>query len=778
MSTVHNPRGSIWHRWDPHLHAPGTLLNDQFGGDWEAYLSRIEKSDPKIEALGVTDYFCIETYKEVRRRQAQGRLPDVQLLFPNVELRLDTKTTEERAINIHLLFSPANPNHEAEIERILGQLKFSYGERDYACIRADLIALGRAHDPKQSDERGALKTGANQFKTSLRDLKARFKAERWMRDNCVVAIAGKTGDGTSGLKDDDAFAAMRLELERFADIMFTSRKKDREYWLGEKPGAGRDFIEERYRVLKPCLHGSDAHREDETGEPEQDRFCWLKGDLTFETLRQVVVEPGDRVAIDVAPPSYPIPAEIVARADLTPGDFDSPPFFNEDNGIAFSPDGKQLAFVSNREGGDAEAWTTNHDVWLVPVAGGAAKKLTAANKAADMQPVWAPDGQKIVMRSQRRPGFESDRWYLDVVDVASGQRQTIFETPDFSVENVKFTPGGRSLLFTAQDRGVVNIYSVGYPSGTPKLVTKGGGVAGLEAGRDFAVVAKNTMTSPTDLFRVSLTGEHVQQLTRENQSWLQDVAFTPPETLTVAGAAGAQVQYWLLKPPNFDATKKYPVVFLIHGGPQGAWEDAWSSRWNPALWAAQGWVIAAPNPRGSTGFGQKFVDEISQDWGGKVMGDINGVIDAVAKQPYVDPQRMGIAGASYGGYAVNWIIGHTNRFKAAVTHDGVYNLESMMGATEELWFPEWELGGVAWSATARENIAKWSPHRFAPQIKTPTLVITNELDYRVPVDQGIRLFTALRRQNVPSEMLIFPDEGHWVLKALNSSTGTSRCSGG
>ena len=188
----------------------------------------------------------------------------------------------------------------------------------------------------------------------------------------------------------------------------------------------------------------------------------------------------------------------------------------------------------------------------------------------------------------------------------------------------------------------------------------------------------------------------------------------------------------------------------------------------PQLWAAQGWVVAAPNPRGSTGFGQKFVDEISQDWGGKVMVDLNAVFDAVAKLPYVDAQRMGIAGASYGGYAVNWIIGHTNRFKAAVSHDGVFNLESMMGSTEELWFPEWEMGGVAWSATARENIAKWSPHRFAPQMKTPTLVITNELDYRVPVDQGLQLFTALRRQGVPSEMLVFPDEGHWVLKALNS----------
>ena len=261
--------------------------------------------------------------------------------------------------------------------------------------------------------------------------------------------------------------------------------------------------------------------------------------------------------------------------DVTPGDFDSPPFFNEDNGIAFSPDSQQIAFVSNREGGDAEAWTTNHDVWTVPVAGGTARKLSAANKAADMQPVWSRDGQKIVMRSQRRPGFESDRWYLDVVDVSSGKRQTIFQTPDLSVENFAFAGDGRSLLFTAQDRGVVNLYSVPYPSGTPKLVTKGGGITALQAGRDFAILAKNTMTAPTDLFRVSFAGE-TAALTRENESWLKDVSFSPAESLTVTGAGGP-VQYWLIKPPNFDPARRYPPVFLIHGGPQGAWEDAWST---------------------------------------------------------------------------------------------------------------------------------------------------------------------------------------------------------
>jgi dipeptidyl aminopeptidase/acylaminoacyl peptidase len=453
--------------------------------------------------------------------------------------------------------------------------------------------------------------------------------------------------------------------------------------------------------------------------------------------------------------------------DLTPGDFDSPPFFYEDSALAFSPDSTQVAFVSNREGNDIESWTTNQDVWLVPVAGGAARRLTA-NKAADVQPVWTADGKQIVLRGQRRPNFESDRWYLDVVEVASGRRQTVFEAPDFSVEDFTLAPDGRSILFTAQDRGVVNVYSVAFPTGTPRLIARGGAIAGLEAGRDFIVFGKSTLTSPVDLFRLDLASDVPRALTRENDAWLKEVTFTPAESLTVAGAGGANVQYWLVKPPGFDPAKRYPTVFLIHGGPQGAWEDAWSSRWNPQLWAAQGWVVAAPNPRGSTGFGQKFLDEVSQDWGGAVMADLDAVFNAVARLPYVDSQRLGIAGASYGGYAVNWLIGHTNRFKAAVSHDGVFNLESMMLATEELWFTEWEMGGVPWSAAARENLAKWSPHRFAPQMKTPTLVITNELDYRVPVDQGLQLFTALRRQNVPSEMVVFPDEGHWVLKALNS----------
>ena len=309
--TLLDERGSLWHRWDPHLHAPGTLLNDQFAGNWDAYLARIETSSPRIEALGVTDYFCIQTYSAVRARKAAGRLEGVQLLFPNVEMRIETKTADDHPINIHLLFSSADSEHEAQIERILGHLEFDYKDTRYRCTRDQLIALGKHHDPSQTNDLAALKIGANQFKTTLKDLKALFKNERWMRDNALVAITTKTGDGTAGLQNDAAFAAMRIELESFADIIFSGRDKDRIFWLGEHPDFSSNFIEERYRYLKPCLNGSDAHKQDTTGQPAQDRYCWLKGDLIFETLRQAVVEPRGRVLIGSQPPSTTVPAAVI-----------------------------------------------------------------------------------------------------------------------------------------------------------------------------------------------------------------------------------------------------------------------------------------------------------------------------------------------------------------------------------------------------------------------------------------------------------------------------------
>jgi dipeptidyl aminopeptidase/acylaminoacyl peptidase len=466
-----------------------------------------------------------------------------------------------------------------------------------------------------------------------------------------------------------------------------------------------------------------------------------------------------------------------AVRDVTPGDFDSPPHFYEDGGIAFSPDGGEIAFVSDREGADKEAFGTNKDVWTVPAAGGAAAKLTVVNPAADFDPAYTPDGVSILVRAQRRAGFEADRWYLDVYDRKTRAKRTIFEDPDLSVSEFCLGRDGKTVYFTAESEGREDLFEVSLSGGKPRLLKKGGAIHSVQAGPGFVVFTEASLTAPPEIFSLPLEektatpGAKAQQaraLTDENRSWRKDVAFSAPESLFATGAGGARVHYWLVKPPMFDAAKKYPVVFLIHGGPQGAWEDGWSARWNPSLWAAQGWVVVAPNPRGSTGFGQKFVDEISGDWGGKVMTDLDAVFDAAVKMPFVDASRQGIAGASYGGYAVDWILGHTNRFKAAVTHDGVFNLESMSLATEELWFSNWDFEGAPWSPKARAQYAKWSPHRFAENIRTPTLIVTNELDFRVPVDQGLQMFTALRGNGVPAEALVFPDEGHWVLKPLNS----------
>lgn len=453
--------------------------------------------------------------------------------------------------------------------------------------------------------------------------------------------------------------------------------------------------------------------------------------------------------------------------DVTPGDFDSPPTQQEDGGVTFSSDSKSVLFVSNREGNDKEAWTTNNDVFMVPVTGGAAKKVTTG-PAAENQPTMTKDGASLIVRAQRRQGFESDRFYLDVYTLATGAKRTVFETPDLSVTDYALSKDGQTIYFTATNNATDNLYSVPFAGGTPKELLHGGAISGASVGASVMAYSRATLRNPAEIFASPVTGGSATQLTHENASWLAQVNTSVPESKTVPGAGGTPIQYWIVKPPMFDASKKYPVVFLIHGGPQGEWNDGWSYRWNPTLWAAQGWVVVAPNPRGSFGFGQKFTDEISGDWGGKVMTDLTAVFDDAIKLPYVDATKQGVAGASYGGYAVDWLIGHTNRFKVAVTHDGVFNMESMSLATEELWFSEWEAGGPATSAAARANFAKWSPHLFAQNIKTPTLVITNELDFRVPVDQGLQLFTALRRNGVPSKAIVFPDEGHWVLKPQNS----------
>jgi dipeptidyl aminopeptidase/acylaminoacyl peptidase len=273
---------------------------------------------------------------------------------------------------------------------------------------------------------------------------------------------------------------------------------------------------------------------------------------------------------------------------------------------------------------------------------------------------------------------------------------------------------------------------------------------------------------PAEIYRCAIDGSGGRAVTGANDALFAGLDVPAPASITYDGAGGTKIQAWIYLPPGFSPSKKYPLVFMVHGGPQGAWLDDWSYRWNPPLWAAQGYVVMTPNPRGSTGFGQKFVDDISRDWGGKVYTDLLDGIDYAAALPYVDAGRMAAAGASFGGYMMNWFLGNAGtRFRAIISHDGSYNFESNYGTTDELWFDEWEHGGTPWQKP--EEFTGFSPHRFARNFRTPTLVIHGALDFRVPESEGMQLFAALQRQGVPSEFLYFPDEGHWVLKPANSA---------
>jgi dipeptidyl aminopeptidase/acylaminoacyl peptidase len=285
------------------------------------------------------------------------------------------------------------------------------------------------------------------------------------------------------------------------------------------------------------------------------------------------------------------------------------------------------------------------------------------------------------------------------------------------------------------------------------------------------VFAHSTLAQPTEIYRANSNGSGLAPLTTVNRERLASANLREAEELEWTGALGKKIHGFLLKPANFDAGKKYPLVVLIHGGPQSAWYDNWGFRWNPQVFADAGYVVFMPNPRGSISYGQQFVNEISGDWGGKAFIDLkNGVAEVLRRNSYLDKNRIAGAGASYGGYLVDWILGHNNdprfRFKTLVSHAGVYNLTSMYGATEETWFPEWEFKGTPWTNPAMYD--RWSPHKFVQNFNTPTLVTAGELDYRVPYTESLQLYTALQRRGVKSRLLLFPDEGHWILKPQNS----------
>lgn len=453
--------------------------------------------------------------------------------------------------------------------------------------------------------------------------------------------------------------------------------------------------------------------------------------------------------------------------DLTPGSRDVPPFsLGGGDDFAISPESNEVCYVMNP---DPElATSTNSELYVVPITGGEAKKLTN-NPGADNGPVYSPDGKYLAYRSQARAGYESDRWRLILLERATGKLSLLTDALDRSVGTIAWSPDSKRVFFVSEDRGRHQLQMVAASGGGLRSIVNGAvSVDDVQFSKDgkILIYTQQSGNAPAEIMKAASSGGPPVALTHLNDALLAAAGLPQLEELSVDGAEGAKVAAFIVKPPQFSADRKYPVLFLIHGGPQGAWGETWSYRWNPHVFAAAGYVVVMPNPRGSTGYGQKFTDEINADWGGRAFDDIMAVVDYVAKQSFADSGRFAAAGGSYGGYMVNWLLGHTDRFRAFVSHAGVFDLRSMAGETEELWFPLWEFKGMPWQNS--DVYAKWSPSHYVDNFKTPTLIIHGELDYRVPVGQGMQLFTSLQMQKVPSKLLLFPDEGHWILKPLNS----------
>lgn len=451
--------------------------------------------------------------------------------------------------------------------------------------------------------------------------------------------------------------------------------------------------------------------------------------------------------------------------DLTPGDYDVPPFsLGDPTAFDFTPDSSEIVFARNTD--KVEATSTNNDLFIVSVSGGEAKRITGDNPGSDTTPRYSPDGKYIAYRSQTRNGYESDRFRLMLYDRKAGTSKELSTGFDRWTGELVWAPDSQNIFIVAEDRGRELIGLASVNGGVKPVIanTASNGITISSDGKTLAFT-RSSLAIPSEVFVANSDGSGARQLTQANANLLAQLDLDKGEDFEYDGALKSKIHGFIVKPPQFDKSKKYPMVLLIHGGPQGAWLDSWGYRWNYQMWAARGYVTVLINPHGSTGYGQAFTEQISGEWGGAVYEDLMKGVDHVIKLGYVDPNRMGAAGGSYGGYMVNWILGHTDRFKALVSHAGVYNLTSMY-ATEELWFNEWEFKGAPWDNP--KLYAKWSPHLSAKNFKTPTLVVHGELDYRVPVGEGLQLFSTLQRKGVPSKLLYYPDEGHWVLKPQNS----------
>jgi dipeptidyl aminopeptidase/acylaminoacyl peptidase len=435
---------------------------------------------------------------------------------------------------------------------------------------------------------------------------------------------------------------------------------------------------------------------------------------------------------------------------------------------AVSPDGSTLYFTARLRNSEEPA-STNFDIYSAPTNGdGPTVNLTESNPAWDTQPVVSPDGRSLAYLAMARPGFEADRFQIMIRDIKSGNTKKLAADWDYSPSSIAFSQDGAFLFANAQDRGNKTLWKIDLAGGQPEKLIALGTVSGFDPGAGTLVFAKDDLKSPSEIFALDAGASKARQLTHFSTPQLQDIEMGDFEQFSFTGANQETVYGYVVKPADYKKGKKYPIAFLIHGGPQGSFGNHFHYRWNPQTYAGQGFAAVFIDFHGSTGYGQAFTDSISGDWGGKPLLDLQlGLDAALAKFDFLDGDKICGLGASYGGYMVNWIAGNwPERFDCLVNHDGVFDERMMYYSTEELWFPEWEYGGPHFAKAA--NYEKHNPVNHVDQWKTPMLVVHGQLDYRVPVTQGIAAFTALQRQGIPSKFLYFPDENHWVLKPHNS----------
>jgi len=484
---------------------------------------------------------------------------------------------------------------------------------------------------------------------------------------------------------------------------------------------------------------------------------------------------GRRNRLFVAPLPVTIGEPVATAVSLThaiDGDAPSMPF-GDASEYTWAPDGGSLV-ASIRAAGREEAWSTNFDLYRFNADGtGAAVNLTQANPAWDTGPVFSADGGTLYYRATNRPGYEADRFGLRSLDLESGALRRIADGWDRSADSITLSPDGKTLFTTAQDVGMHPLFAIDMDSDAVRKVVGEGSVSAFVIAGDTLAFTRNTLQTGDQLFTTTLAGAPLRSITPSASDYLPGVTMGAAEQFSFKGAQGATVYAYVVKPWNYVEGRKYPVAFLVHGGPQGSFGDGWSYRWNPQTYAGQGYAVVMIDFHGSTGYGQAFTDSIRDDWGGKPLEDLQKGWAAAQKQyPFLDGDKACALGASYGGYMINWMAGNwldrsgKSPWKCAVTHNGVTDTLSMGLATEELWFTEWEFGGTVHANP--QGYEKFNPARHIHKWSTPTLVVASQNDFRVPLEQSLSAFTALQRAGIESRLLYFPDENHWVLKPQNS----------